>query len=82
VQRTAVSVSNPTPSVFAVEATCPSGKKVVSGGYSVSPMDVALRVGVRATQPNAAGTSWTVEFFGATFGSWTFTVYAICAFPG
>ncbi len=82
VQRTATSVSNPTPGVFTVQASCPSGKKVVSGGFSVSPNDVALKVGVRSTNPNPAGTAWVVEFFGTTFGAWTFTVYAICAFPG
>jgi hypothetical protein len=55
-----------------VTATCPSGKKVVGGGYSAT-----VPVQVTTNRPEGLGSEWVVE--AEAQGSFALTVYAICA---
>ena len=76
------SVTDLTVGVFSVEATCPVGKKVVGGGYSMSPTNTGRIVGTPSTRPTASGTGWVAEFEAPYFGQFTFTSYAICVVAG
>jgi hypothetical protein len=54
-----------------VTATCPSGKQVVSGGYSAT-----VPVMITANRPEGLGSEWAVT--AEAQGSFALTVYAIC----
>jgi hypothetical protein len=55
-----------------VTAKCPSGKNVLSGGYSAT-----VPVQVTANRPEGLGSEWVVA--AEAQGSFALTVYAICA---
>lgn len=78
VQHSEMSIGNVTTGVFPVQAACPAGKRVIGGGYSVSPADVARSIGTPTSRPSASGNGWVVEFESGSFGTWTFTAFAIC----
>jgi len=81
VQHSETSIGNVTTGVFSVEVSCPTGKKAIGGGYTMSPAFASREVFAPSTRPNSSGTGWVVDFYGA-FGTDTFTTYAICAFGG
>lgn len=79
VESTITTVGNVTTGVVSIEAACPAGKRVLGGGFRISPDDASRSVGVSGTRPNAAGNGWLVDVTSNNFGTWTFTASAICA---
>jgi hypothetical protein len=63
-----------------VSVSCPSGKKVIGGGESISG-DGANKTSVTESFPEAGLGSWTVTAVEtvATTATWKLTVYALCA---
>ena len=64
-----------------VTATCPSGKKAISGGASVVNASVADDIAIRTDQPSGDTTGWTATAveINAVAGSWAVRAFAICA---
>jgi len=80
--RTTVSHTSPSNSrAKSVSAICPSGKKVLGGGFSLhGPGGVLGSLLVRASFPTTAR-AWTVRVFegSSTSGAWSVTAKAVCA---
>jgi hypothetical protein len=60
------------------QTSCPAGKKVLGGGVTPSSISAAQGPFVYVSQP-LAGTSWIGGTARLAAGSWTITVWAVCA---
>jgi len=66
-------------SIKTVDALCPAGRKVIAGGYAVTPQQSPLDFFVvEQDLPLSAGNGWRARVRGTT-NSWTLSVYAVCA---
>jgi hypothetical protein len=61
------------------QTNCPAGKKVVGGGVTPSAISVTQGPLVYVSQPLANGTGWIGGTLRLASGSWTITVWAVCA---
>lgn len=84
-----VSVVRPTLSVSSdrVVATCPAGKRVLSGGYRLTALTASVdpsEMTVIQNGPNVDdATEWIVyAYFPTAPSSWSWNVYAICIIDG
>ena len=78
-EATVTAVGNVTTGTLVVEALCPAGKQVIGGGYHISPENISSQVGIAGNRPNPTATGWLAEFWSNSYGSWSFTAYAVCA---
>jgi hypothetical protein len=65
-----------------VTATCPAGKDVVSGGYTLAVGTAADLTRVAITDSHATSdTVWSVSAIetGNETGTWTLSTFAVCA---
>jgi hypothetical protein len=79
-------VTGPTTSVpsvaglaVGIEALCPTGNKVVGGGFRILSADTA--VGVVRSENNSTGSGWTVEVTNTSSRAVDMDATAICAAP-
>jgi hypothetical protein len=71
---------NDSTSYKTLNASCPSGKRALSGGVAVTPATAATAVGVTRTYLNGTGTWETAARETSTFaGSWMLNAVVICA---
>jgi hypothetical protein len=61
------------------QVNCPAGKKVLAGGVTPSTISAAQGPFVYVSQPLANGASWVAGTARLASGSWTITVWAVCA---
>ncbi len=64
----------PPPFTVVVPVACPSGKTVVSGGFSAFGTGYAT-----VSAPSAGGAGWTVRWINPSSDAYDLTVYAVCA---
>jgi hypothetical protein len=57
-----------------IKLSCPSGKQMVGGGYTVSPNDADFKVNIRGSFPSDLHT-WEVDLFNPSTKSGSVTVY-------
>jgi hypothetical protein len=79
-ERTSSQSSTDSTNSRSLPATCPSGKRVLGGGASVTG-DGAANVTISESFPNSSLNGWTAAAreSDATDATWQLTVYALCA---
>jgi hypothetical protein len=71
-------IDNQTGTAYSISVDCPSGKKVLGGGFALAASSSDPAPGVLQNSPSSA-TTWTVTWKSAYMVFRVHTVYAICA---